>query len=673
MCGIVGALDLRGRREFPRERLQAMCRAIAHRGPDDEHVHIEPGVALGARRLSIVDLAGGRQPLANETGTVWVAFNGELFEYPELFEQLRQRGHRLATRCDTELWVHLYEDHGSEVFPRVKGQFAVSLWDAERRALFLARDRVGIVPLFYTEVDGWLLWASEVKGLLASGLVTPRPDPKNFDHFFTCFFSSSPTRSFFEGVHCLPPGMMLRAEQGQIQLQRYWGLEFPDAGAERRTDDPAALVDEFEHLLRQAIRRRLRGDVPVTCYLSGGIDSTIVTALAAQESSSPPPAYTIGLLDSGKNEQAEAEQTCRLLGAPFSPRPLTGHDMVAAYPELIRAGEAPVIDLTSAGILLLAKQVHADGFKVVLSGEGADEALGGYPWGKRAMALPIRRWLSDAFTNCVIPRIRMRSATGAWERLPFRAFDGVRPPQQLMYEFFARRRLSLFSADLQQKLWGHSPLDEFQPLPQRYARWAPLHQSLYIDYTSFLHGHLLSTKGDRTAANASLEARPPFLDEDVVAFCAQLAPEYKRRGSTTKWLLRQLADRWLPPEIAHRPKHGFRSRTSPFFGPDRPFWVDQLLSDAAIRQAGLFDLQAIAACRNRQARARRWSRTFQSLDLTLTAVVTAQLWSHTFCGGGLADLPHWQPPTIPADLVPRPHVLPGLLPASIRKDAEVGS
>jgi asparagine synthase (glutamine-hydrolysing) len=673
MCGILGALDLRGRREFPRGRLQAMCQAIEHRGPDDEHVHLEPGVALGARRLSIVDLAGGRQPLSNETGSVWVAFNGELFEYPELFAQLQQRGHRFATRCDTELWVHLYEEHGQDVFQKVKGQFGVSLWDAERRTLFLARDRVGIAPLFYTEADGWLLWASEIKGLLASGLVTPRPDPKNFDHFFTCFFSSSPSRSFFDGIHCLPPGTFLRAEQGQIRLQRYWGLEFPDAGAERRTANPAALLDEYEHLLRQAVRRRLRGDVPVACYLSGGIDSTIVTALAAQESTSPPPAYTIGLLDSGKNEQAEAEQTCRLLGARFSPLPLTGRDMVAAYPELIRAGEAPVVDLTSAGILLLAKRVHADGFKVVLSGEGSDEAMGGYPWGHQAVAPPIRRWLTDALARCAIPRIRLRSATGAWERLPFRAFDGVRPPQQLIYEFFARRRLSLFSEETRRALWGHSPLEEFQPLPERYARWASLNQSLYIDYASFLHGHLLSTKGDRTAANASLEARPPFLDEDVVAFCAQLAPEYKRQGTTTKWLLRQVADRWLPAEITHRPKHGFRSRTSPFFGPDRPLWVDQLLSDAAIRQAGLFDPATIAACRTRQARASRWNRTLRSLNVTLTAVVAAQLWSHTFCGGGLADLPHWQSPIIPTDIVPRPHVLPGQLPESNRNGAVVGS
>src|ERR1700761_5542397 len=258
MCGIAGALDLTGTREFPAARLLSMTGAIAHRGPDDEHTHREPGVALGARRLSIVDLAGGRQPIANETGAIWVAFNGELFEYPELRQELLARGHTLSTRCDTEAWVHLWEDMGEGMFEKARGQFAVSLWDRNERTLILGRDRVGICPLYYTEVDGWLLWGSEIKAILASGMVPARLDPKGIDHLFT-FFCAGTERTYFQGIKSLPPGYYLKIRDGRIERKRYWDLDFPDAGAERRLADPAPLVDEFESLLRQAVERRLRG------------------------------------------------------------------------------------------------------------------------------------------------------------------------------------------------------------------------------------------------------------------------------------------------------------------------------------------------------------------------------------------------------------------------------
>ncbi|MHC5537736.1 asparagine synthase (glutamine-hydrolyzing), partial [Singulisphaera rosea] len=294
MCGIAGALDLSGTREFPTHRLLSMTGAIAHRGPDDEHFHSEPGVILGARRLSIVDLAGGRQPIPNERGNIWVAFNGELFEYPELRQQLLTRGHHLATRCDTEAWVHLYEDFGEGMLEKARGQFAVSLWDRETRTLILGRDRVGICPLYYTERDGWLLWGSEIKALLASGLVDARPDPKGLDHFFQ-FFAAGTTRTMFEGIKSIPPGHYLRVRDGRVELRKYWDLDFPDAGQERRLDNPAPLIDELEGLLRQAVERRLRGDVPVVSYISGGLDSTVVLGLSSRQRGQAVRSFTIGL------------------------------------------------------------------------------------------------------------------------------------------------------------------------------------------------------------------------------------------------------------------------------------------------------------------------------------------------------------------------------------------
>ena len=298
MCGIAGALDLTGTREFSHQRLLAMTGAIAHRGPDDEQVHIEPGVALGARRLSIIDLAGGRQPIGNEDGTVWVAFNGELFEYPELRRQLLTGGHRLATRCDTEAWVHLYEDRGEGMFEQARGQFAVSLWDRKTRTLILGRDRVGICPLYYAQADGWLLWGSEIKALLASGLVAARPDLRGVDHLFT-FFCAGTTRTFFEGVKSLPPGHYLKIRDGRVTQHRYWDLDFPDAGSERRLADPTPMVEELEALLEQAVERRLRSDVPVVSYISGGLDSTVVLGFCSRHRGEPIPAFTVGARQGG--------------------------------------------------------------------------------------------------------------------------------------------------------------------------------------------------------------------------------------------------------------------------------------------------------------------------------------------------------------------------------------
>ena len=337
MCGIAGAIDLTGAREFSPQRLLSMTGAIAHRGPDDEQFHIEPGVALGARRLSIIDLAGGRQPIANEDGSIWVAFNGELFEYPELRQELLSGGHRLATRCDTEAWVHLYEDHREGMFARARGQFAVSLWDRNTRTLILGRDRVGICPLYYTEVDGWLLWGSEIKALLASGLVAARPDPRGVDHLFT-FFCAGTTRTFFEGIKSLPPGHFLKVRDGRVTQHRYWDLDFPDAGSERRLDDPTPLVDELEALLQQSVERRLRSDVPVVSYISGGLDSTVVLGFCSRHRGEPIPAFTVGLDKAGPDERAHVDRGGPRLGSPLTTVTMDRSGIAGTFPELDSRG-----------------------------------------------------------------------------------------------------------------------------------------------------------------------------------------------------------------------------------------------------------------------------------------------------------------------------------------------
>jgi asparagine synthase (glutamine-hydrolysing) len=622
-----------------------MTGAIAHRGPDDEQIHIEPGVALGARRLSIVDLAGGRQPIANEDGSIWVAFNGELFEYPELRQDLLAHGHRLATRCDTEAWVHLYEEQGEGMFAKARGQFAVSLWDRENRTLILGRDRVGICPLYYTVRDGWLLWGSEVKALLASGMVPARPDPKGIDHLFS-FFCAGTSRTFFEGVKSIPPGHYLRIKDGRIELRQYWDLDFPDAGDERRMDDPTPLVDELEGLLRQAVERRLRGDVPVVSYISGGLDSTVVLGLSSRQRGEAVPSFTIGLDRAGPDERPQSTEAARVLGSRLTTVTMDQSRIADAFPELTLAAEGPVLDTSCAALMRLAQAVHEQGYKVALTGEGADEALAGYVWFKVQKARnAIGRHLGGFLPRLTRRFLLAAVGGGSHHRSPERAIRGVRPAQQDMYELISQSRPILYSDAMWRQLGDHDPYADLDITNNRIGRWHPLNQSLYVGYKVMLAGLLMISKGDRIAMHSSVETRYPFLDDDVIAFCAGIDPEYKLHGFTEKWILRQVAARTLPKPIANRPKTMFRSSLSrTFLGPHRPGWVDQLLSPESLRATGYFDPGAVARERSLQLLIPRITARRFVLDVALTCVVSTQLWHHLFCGGGLCDLPTWTHP-----------------------------
>ena len=645
MCGIAGALDLTGRREFPAERLLAMTGAIAHRGPDDEHIHIEPGVALGARRLSIIDLAGGRQPIGNEDGSIWVAYNGELFDYPEIREGLLARGHTLATRCDTEAWVHLYEERGTGVFEAAAGQFAVSLWDRPNRRLILGRDRVGISPLYYAQRDGWLLWGSEIKALLASGMVAARADAKGVDHLFS-FFCAGTSRTFFEGVTSIPPGWFLRAEDGRISMHRYWDFDFPDQGDERRADDPTPLIDEMEDVLRRSVARRLRGDVPVVSYISGGLDSTVVLGLASAAMKRPVPSFTIGWLNkSGPDERTQAAESAEALGSPLTTVEMERGGLADAFPELVTAAEGPVLDTSCAALMRLAQAVHGQGYKVALTGEGADEALAGYVWYKSRRFFDRMESMFGSGPGTLVRAAALAAVGGgSTHRAPRFAIHGVRTAQQDMYEMIGQSRPILFTDAMWDRIGDSSPYADLDVDNPRFNNWAPLNQSLYVGYKVMLAGLLMISKGDRVAMNASVEARYPFLDEDFIRFCSGIAPEYKLRGSTEKWILRQVAARTLPKAIASRPKTMFRANLArTFLGPHRPRWVDQLLSPESLRATGFFRPEVVARERAIQMGIPRVTPRRAIFDVALTCVVSTQLWHHIYCGGGLCDLPTWTP------------------------------
>jgi asparagine synthase (glutamine-hydrolysing) len=623
-----------------------MADALIHRGPDEDGFLERPGLGLASRRLSIVGLADGRQPIHNEDGRVSVVFNGELFEFPEMRARLQGRGHRFATHCDTELIPHLWEDHGEGLFEHVRGQFAFALWDQEHRRLVLARDRFGICPLFWTRVtnDGadWLLFASEIKALLASGLVPARPDPRGVNHVFTFFALPGPI-TCFEGVQSLSPGHYLTVQLGSgtgapvVRERVYWEIDFPDRGQEDRGADADRVVNEFQQLMMQSVERRLRADVPVVAYLSGGVDSSTVVALAGQVRGEAIPTFTIRIDEPSMDESVEAALVARHVGANPVVVKCGPPDVLATYPHLVRAAEGPVIDTACAALLLLAREVHARGYKVAVTGEGADEWLAGYPWFKLNKLLS----LLDALPGLKLSQLSRRAylaLTGAphfpWSHAR-RLQDAIGGHNAWLdvYGLMSMSKLRFYSRQMLETIGDHIAYLDLGLNLERMRRWHPLNRSIYFGGRVMLPGLLLSSKGDRVAMHSSVETRYPFLDEDVYAYCARLNPRWKLHGLRDKYVLRRMAERWVPGQIAWRRKAMFRAPFDSLYAGELPPFVDQLLSGESLRKTG--------------RKLRRGSGQRTSVEMGLVGVVSTQLWYHTFIDASLADLPHWEPSSRP--------------------------
>ncbi len=651
MCGIAGIVDLAGRRPAPEGAVQRMACAITHRGPDEDGFFEQPGISLASRRLSIVDLADGKQPMTNEDHTVFVVFNGELFDYVERREELVRQGHRLRTHCDTEIIPHLWEDFHEEIWGRLRGQFAIALWDERLRQLHLGRDRFGIVPLFWSRQDDWLLFASEIKGLLASGMVPPRPDRKGLDQVFT--FSAMPgPRTCFEGVQLLPPGHCLRITPGSsggaaVVAQRgYWQMDFPAQGEEEWGNNPGALVDEFERLLLQAVEERLRADVPVGSYLSGGVDSSTILALACRLKGPMINTYTVRVNEPEFDELSAASCSAQYIGAkPPIVQEYGDRDALEIYPSLIEAAEAPVIDTSCGALLKLAQRVHANGQKVVLTGEGADEWLVGYPWYKAAKLMGFLDVvpglkLSELARRCYLRLNKVPHFSPEWRE---RVESSVGGPNAWIdsYGLLAISKLRFYSEEMRKIMNDSHPWGELGFPLEKARRWAPLNRGIWIAARVLLAGHLLQAKGDRVAMHSSVEVRYPFLDEDVFAFTAKLHPRWKLRGFRDKYLLRLLAERWIPKSIARRGKVIFRAPLDSFHMNPEPTFVAQLLSEDSLRRTGYFDVSEVAHWRKRFREMRPGSLPRLSVEMGLAAVVATQLWHHQFISGGLADMPVW--------------------------------
>ncbi len=632
MCGIAGILNLNDLPPVEVAGVRRMLATIRHRGPDGFGIYRDAHIGMGSARLSIIDLAGGDQPIGNEDGTLWIVYNGEAFNYVELRPELEARGHRFTTQSDTEVILHLYEEWGPECLRFLNGQFALAIWDSRARSLFLARDRAGIRPLFYSLQDGRLVFASEMKAILSAPQMQAEVDRAALREVFT-FWSVQPPRTIFRGILELPPAHWMLVQDGQVTVRRYWELDYT---LDARFADETEAMDELERLLIDATRIRLRADVPVGAYLSGGLDSSVTTALIRAYTGSRLDTFSIAFADENFNESPFQQQMARALGTDHHEVYCTHADIGAIFPEVIWHTETPLLRTGPAPLFLLSKLVHATGFKVVMTGEGADEILAGYDIFKE---MKIRRfWARDPQSKLrplllqrLYPDIKgLNSAGGAYLKAFFQKnlTDTGSPWYSHAIRWSNTARTWRLLADAAPAPAGAELFPDALCLPDAFGEWDSLAQAQYLEFHTFLSQYLLSSQGDRMAMGHSVEGRYPFLDYRVIEFANRLPPHLKLEVLTEKYLLKKLGRKYVPDAIWKRVKRPYRAPIHKSFFPGKPLeWVSELTGTAALRASGYFQPEAVERL---VAKAAAGAALSEVDDMALVGVLSTQLLHQQF-------------------------------------------
>ena len=625
MCGIVGVLNLHEPQPISEQIVPQMLSTIRHRGPDEFGIYRDEWVNLGNARLSIIDLSGGQQPICNEDETLWIVFNGEIFNYVELRPELEALGHRFRTNCDTEVILHLYEEYGFDCLNYLNGQFAIAIWNSRDRSLFLARDRLGIRPLFYTVRDGQLIFGSEIKTLLAHPNVSAEIDRTSLAQVFT-FWSVLAPNTIFKDIYCLPPANYMLVRNGQLNIQPYWELDF---ATEESVRTPQDYLDEFEHLLIDSTLIRLRADVPVGAYLSGGLDSSTTTAIIRKYAPNKLDTFSIAFSDPDFDESEFQQRMAGILGTQHRVIYCQHSDISRVFPDVIWHTEIPTLRTAPAPMFMLSGLVRDSGLKVVLTGEGADEILGGYDIFKEMV---IRRFWAKQSDSQIRPLLLQRlypeiSRLGGSNAFLTAFFKkNLTDTDSPFYSHILRwsntgrlQRLLLFQPDVSVLQWA----EQIIPLPSAFKSWSSLAQAQYLEIVTFMSPYLLSSQGDRVAMANSVEGRFPFLDYRVVEFCNRLPSRLKLRGLREKWLLRQLASKLLPADIWQRRKRPYRAPIHrSFFDRDAPDYISALLSEDALVQSDLFNPLAV----NQLVRkARSGAQLSEVDDMAIAGVLSTQL------------------------------------------------
>lgn len=641
MCGITGFVNLDGGPTDP-ALARRMLESIRHRGPDEDGVQVDGPCALGHARLSIVDLAAGQQPMATQDGRFLIVFNGEIFNHAELRQQLITRGRRFRTRSDTEVILQLFAEVGEECVHQLNGQWAFAIWDCHRHALFLSRDRLGIRPLYYFKSANHFVFGSEIKALFTHPEVPRRLNPRALDDLFTIWSTVAP-QTTFEGLFELPPGHCLHLSGREMRINRYWQLRYTEPDTKK---DEQQYADELLELLVDATRLRFTSaDVPVGAYLSGGLDSTLITSVVRRFTDAPLRTFSVAFEDAEFDESDYQRRAIDYLKVDHQQVLCKKQDIADAFPSVIWHTEQPLVRTAPAPMYLLARFVRQNGYKVVLTGEGADEIFGGYDIFKEAKVR--RLWALRPLS-----RLRPLLLRRLYPYLPglqkqsddyLRAFFHA-GPKDLQHPLFSHlprweltRKLRLFYSDnLKHSLADYNTYREVERgLPTQYSEWPPFFQAQFLEISHLLPGYLLSSQGDRMAMAHGVEGRFPFLDYRIVEFAAGLPTRLKMKVLNEKYLLKRAGAQLIPPFLQKRSKQPYRAPEAlsffdPTTGQARADYVEDLLSPAKLERGGVWNPRPVG---HLIEKAKRGKVIGMRDGMALVAILSTQLLIEQFIEG----------------------------------------
>jgi asparagine synthase (glutamine-hydrolysing) len=607
-----------------------MIGALRHRGPDETGIYLDDHVALGNARLSIIDLSSGTQPIHNEDKSLWIVYNGEVFNYPELKEGLLKKGHRFYTTSDTEVVLHLYEEQGPDFLTQLNGQFSLAIWDAKKKELFLSRDRVGIRPLYYTILNNTVIFGSEIKSIFMNENVSRQIDPIAMDQIFT-FWTTLTPRTVFKDIYELPPGHYLKTSNSKVVIKKYWDIPLYSR-AEQLDLAPQEICRHIQDLLQDAVRIRLRADVPVGCYLSGGLDSSGATALVVRNFNKDVRTFGIRFDSEDFDEGKYQNLMVSFLNVNHTDLKVTNEQIGASLSDCLWHCEKPLLRTGPVPLFLLSDVVRKSGYKVVLTGEGADEVFGGYNIFREAK---IRRFLAKypssksraELISYLYPYIfHNPSLKRTLQSFFAKGLDHTDDP---IFSHFIRwentRRIrTFFSQELTDAIGEYDGYQEVRhSLPEAYKQADDFSKGQYLEMAIFLSNYLLSSQGDRVAMAHSVEIRLPFLDLRVIDFMARVPAKWKILGLKEKHILKKSFEGILPKEVISRPKHPYRAPIKQSLLNEKTNgYTQEVLSKESLSKAGLFDAGKVA-------KLLRKAQTIENLSeidsMALVGVVSSQI------------------------------------------------
>ncbi|HZL08508.1 MAG TPA: asparagine synthase (glutamine-hydrolyzing) [Prolixibacteraceae bacterium] len=637
MCGIAGLYNYHSSKEPSTEKnIKGMLSMIKHRGPDESGAYLDQNIGIGSVRLSIIDLSSGQQPMSDITGRYWIVYNGEIFNYLELRSLLEKKGVRFRTNSDTEVVIQMYATYGADCLNQFNGQFAFCIWDKLKKEMFLARDRVGIRPLFYWSENGAFAFCSEIKGLFYLDQIERSLDRESLSQIFT-FWTTLTPRTPFKNILELQPGHYMHVNSEGIRIKKYWSMNFA-SGKKNHNNNITDAIEELDAILYDAVKIRLRADVQVGAYLSGGLDSSVTTSYINDINPEILNTFSIGFADKDYDETAYQLEAAKYFGTNHTAFSCTSEDLAESFAETIWHTEFPILRTSPTPMFLLSKKVRESNIKVVITGEGADEFLGGYNIFKEAK---IRRFWAKEPNSTARPKLLTKlypyiPLVKDSSDLALKMFFGYKlnETENPLYSHLLRwqntsRLKSFFSEDLTHSLNGNDPLNEiYKSLPDEFKNWSDLSKSQYLEATIFMSGYLLSSQGDRMAMGNSVEGRYPFLDYRLIEYCNNLPDNFKLNSLNEKFILKKLSMGKIPSSISNRHKQAYRAPiTSSMFGLKSSHYIYDILSEESIKATGIFHPERVKTLLYKIEQSGSISETDQ---MALVGILSTQLLNKMF-------------------------------------------